>query len=299
MFAAVVAGASFFYTSRLMENRKIAAPKPIAAMVQKDTAKHIPIHVRVPFGKTTLEKARSYLLSNGFEKGEVDTLLCDKRLEKLQLFPKKTGEKRKPLTYGEYKKIFGPELLAKLGAKFYAAHKRFVDSVASRSSAPKEMALSILGIETIYGKETGKHRVVNVFLTYLEEGKRRDFALGELAAMLRICKKYGADPLSVRGSHAGAITPSQFIPTSIERFDAAAGCSTFDELCSIETSIKLVFAYLSASGASGGAGYGIGGANYTAAFAYNHSSFYARLSVELAEMIQKKISAETTVAQSN
>jgi membrane-bound lytic murein transglycosylase B len=273
VLAATVATMSFLYTSRIIENRELAKPKPVAsAVAQKDTLKPpAPVHVKIPFRKSTLESARKYLLSRGFEKGKIDSLLSDTRIEKLAIFPKRNeGEPKKQLTYKEYKKIFGVEQLAKKAAEFYKENRELVGFLSAFTPAPPELALSILGIESKFGANTGRHTVLNVYLTYLEDRpKRTDFALDEIEALMRICGKYGKDPLEVKGSHGGAIGPMQFIPSSLVKFDTSGTHKSFEDLVSVKSALVLVFTYLSHSGADSYSGFSIGGVNYNAAFAYN------------------------------
>ncbi|MBC8006620.1 MAG: lytic murein transglycosylase, partial [Prolixibacteraceae bacterium] len=75
------------------------------------------------------------------------------------------------------------------------------------------------GVETIYGKRTGSFRVIDALYTLgFEMPERATYFRGELEQFLLLTREYGFDPLTVKGSFAGAIGMPQFMPTSYRRF---------------------------------------------------------------------------------
>ncbi|MCX8196967.1 MAG: lytic murein transglycosylase [Candidatus Micrarchaeota archaeon] len=288
--------ASSVFFSKMIDASKAKLPqKDLATVSLTDSAsiqsKELLVKDSLPkhsFSSSTLKKARLYLLSRGFQIAYIDSILSDKRLTKLSIFPKSKPQRK--LTYEEYKKIFGVHLLANHGKRFYAQHRQLFDSLQQATNVPASLVLSILGIESNYGKHTGSHKIVNVFLTIIEEKPARaEFALEQLSAFLDLCLKFEADPYSVKGSHWGAFLTAQFIPTSVKKYLGVVNPTSFEELFSTENSIKLAFAYLADSGASVKSGFSVGSDNYKAALAYNPSSYYARLAVELAALIQNEL----------
>ncbi|MEM4348794.1 MAG: lytic murein transglycosylase [Candidatus Anstonellaceae archaeon] len=290
--AALLAGsmlASSIFFSKFLESHP--SPKviqsPVAQTAVSDTIS-TPLRLQTTsFRSSTLKKARQYLIANGFEPQFVDSLFSDPRLSKLNIFPP-ASKPAKKLTYEEYKRLYGFEELAVKGAKFYHSHKKLLDSLQSSTGVPAFLVVSILGIESTYGKNLGNHLLINVFLTIIEDRPaRKDFALQQLEDFLALCQHFGIDPYSVKGSHWGAFLPAQFIPSSLRKYLHVLDCSSFEELYDIENSIRLAFSYLADAGASAKENFSLDSSNYEAAFAYNHSSFYARLAVELAERIKK------------
>jgi membrane-bound lytic murein transglycosylase B len=239
--------------------------------------------------KATLKKVEKFLISSGFSKQDIDSIFSDSRLEKLGIFSKKTGTK-KVLTYEQYKKIFGVELLTAKALQFYSQYKNLLDSLSEKTNVPQEMVMSIIGIETIFGKNTGNHGVLNVYLTMIEDVPRRErFALDQIKALFLLAKKYNVNIYEIKGSHGGAIGPMQFIPSMLVKFEDKVKIKNFEELYQMENAIKLVYAYLEHSGATKNEKYLIKGRNYNAAFAYNPSDFYARLVIELSDNIKKRV----------
>ncbi len=77
----------------------------------------------------------------------------------------------------------------------------------------------ILGVETAYGVNFGKYRVIDVLTTKSMTGHRRSkFYRDELEKYLLITRDIGADPTELMGSTSGALGYGQFIPSSYMRF---------------------------------------------------------------------------------
>ena len=314
VLAGFIAAGTFIFTSKLMENRQTMPVKPLKTVEKTIPVKKEkedlspPVRTLVPeeerkagavakqatapssFRKSTLKTARNYLISHGFGKDDVDSLLADSRVKKQDLRFPKAGTTKVKMTYERYKAYFKLDELAPKGVKFYLANKDYIEAKEAETGVPKALVLSHYGIESIYGDSTGHHLAIDVLLTRMETNpKRTGFALNELAALLRLCGKYGKDPLEVNGSDWAAIMPAQAIPTSLEAFDRRHPCNTFEELISARNSLAFMFDYLVRAGASNKSGFEPHSRNYNAAFAYNHSSLYARLAMEFAQMLEKKI----------
>ena len=79
-------------------------------------------------------------------------------------------------------------------------------SVSQEYGVPAEIIVAIIGVETRYGKHTGRYRVVDA-LTTLAFGypKRADFFRRELEEFLLLTREEGVDQESAMGSYAGAM----------------------------------------------------------------------------------------------
>jgi membrane-bound lytic murein transglycosylase B len=84
---------------------------------------------------------------------------------------------------------------------------------------PEEIIVAIIGVETIYGRNTGKFRVAEALSTLaFDYPSRADYFRSELEQFLLYSRENGIDPLEPLGSYAGAIGTPQFMPGSIRRF---------------------------------------------------------------------------------
>ena len=80
---------------------------------------------------------------------------------------------------------------------------------------PAEIIVAIIGVETVYGRNSGNWRVVDALATLaFDYPKRADFFRSELENYLLFVREHDLDVFSVRGSYAGAIGIPQFMPSS-------------------------------------------------------------------------------------
>jgi membrane-bound lytic murein transglycosylase B len=79
--------------------------------------------------------------------------------------------------------------------------------------------VAIIGIETAYGRNVGRYRVLDALATLAFDYPRRaEFFRAELEQFLLLTGEQGADPLAAKGSYAGAIGIPQFMPGSVRRY---------------------------------------------------------------------------------
>ncbi|MFT6051600.1 MAG: membrane-bound lytic murein transglycosylase B [Halioglobus sp.] len=127
------------------------------------------------------------------------------------------AEKTKP--WYDYRKIFVTDQRAREGLAFYATHKETFDRAERDTGVPAEVILSIIGVETYYGRITGSYRVIDALSTLaFDYPKRSVFFTSELKHFLILARDQGVDPLSLKGSYAGAMGYGQFMPSSYRAY---------------------------------------------------------------------------------
>jgi len=81
------------------------------------------------------------------------------------------------------------------------------------------MILGIIGVESYYGRITGKHRVVDALATLgFDYPPRAKFFRNELAEAFVLAAEEQLDINALMGSYAGAMGPPQFIPSSYRAY---------------------------------------------------------------------------------
>ncbi|MDQ7002220.1 MAG: lytic murein transglycosylase, partial [Ghiorsea sp.] len=117
--------------------------------------------------------------------------------------------------YADYRPLFVNERLKKKSQAFLAKHHDiFVQAQAKYGVAP-EVITAILGIETRFGENWGRNRVLDALFTLATGYERRaKFFRKELKAFLILCKEEGLNPKDIEGSYAGAFGVTQLMPTS-------------------------------------------------------------------------------------
>ena len=127
------------------------------------------------------------------------------------------AEKAKP--WFEYRPIFMTEKRVQEGTDFWLAHRRALDQASVRSGVAPEYLAAILGVETYYGRLTGSYRVIDALSTLaFDYPARGKFFRDELEQFLLLSHDTGLNPLSVKGSYAGAMGAPQFMPSNYRRF---------------------------------------------------------------------------------
>ena len=112
------------------------------------------------------------------------------------------------------------------GVRFWQHNAATLARAERETGVSAATIVGILGIETIYGKQMGGYRTIDALSTlafdfpaaHPRAAQRSAYFLQELEEFLRLCKSQGRDPLSVRGSYAGALGMAQFMPSSWQKY---------------------------------------------------------------------------------
>ncbi|MCH4564099.1 lytic murein transglycosylase [Halomonas sp. EGI 63088] len=99
-----------------------------------------------------------------------------------------------------------------------SAHLGTARRMERHYGVPAEVIVAIWGIESNYGGNFGDFSTLDALATLAFDGRRRDFARGELLAALRILDQGDITPERMVGSWAGAMGHTQFIPSSFESY---------------------------------------------------------------------------------
>ena len=109
------------------------------------------------------------------------------------------------------------------GLRFWHFNEAALNEAEARWGVPPDIVTAIVGVESVYGRLTGNFRVIDALATLsfdFPKGRsdRTPFYRDELQAFLAWCAAEQRDPLSVKGSFAGAIGLPQFMPGSIRKY---------------------------------------------------------------------------------
>ncbi len=118
----------------------------------------------------------------------------------------------------QYRKIFLGERRINDGAAFWNAHAATLARAEAEFGVAAEVVVAIIGVETLYGHYRGKDPVLESLATLaFDYPKRGKFFGGELEQYLLLARDEDWDPLTIKGSYAGAMGLPQFIPSSYRR----------------------------------------------------------------------------------
>lgn len=89
----------------------------------------------------------------------------------------------------------------------------YLSTIEQRYGAPRDIVLAIWALESAFGKIQGDMDVVRSLASLAAHGRRRDWAEGELIATLKIIAGGEAPRVRLKGSWAGAMGQTQFLPS--------------------------------------------------------------------------------------
>lgn len=125
----------------------------------------------------------------------------------------------KTLEWKDYRKIFITQKRIDGGVRFMRQHRAVLERAEMIYGVPKEVITAIIGVETYYGRMKGNYRVVDALSTLaFDYPPRAEFFRGQLKEYFVLAREEGIDPLSIKGSYAGAMGYGQFIPSSYRHY---------------------------------------------------------------------------------
>ena len=130
------------------------------------------------------------------------------------------------------------------GIKLYKKNFKTINSIEKKFSVEKELLLSLMGIETNFGKYLGKMDILSSLATLSFDKRRSDFFTNELITILQLVDSDVIDHKILFGSWAGAFGNFQFMPTSIKKFAIDYNLNNKIELKNIEDSFASAANYM-------------------------------------------------------
>ncbi len=119
----------------------------------------------------------------------------------------------------EYRDIFLTEARVQAGATFWREHDEELQRISEATGVDIEILVGIIGVETYFGRITGKYRVLDALATLaFEYPPRSKFFRGELEQFLLLVREEGMDATEATGSYAGAMGRPQFMPSSYRAY---------------------------------------------------------------------------------
>lgn len=120
----------------------------------------------------------------------------------------------------KYRPIFVTEQRARAGVNFWNRHHRALQAANNQYGIPAEIIVAIIGVETLYGHNTGKHNVLRSLTTLaMDFPKRERFYTKELEHFLQLVREEKIpNPNKLKGSYAGAMGLGQFISSSYRNY---------------------------------------------------------------------------------
>ena len=166
----------------------------------------------------TVSQFIDYMVSNHqFDKHKLEILFSKTRKSDRVLAA--ISRPAETLPWYKYRSIFIQDQRIDNGVKFWKQNESVLKHAQEVYGIPPQIITAIIGVETLYGANTGKDRVVDALSTLaFYYPKRADFFRSELEQFLLLSREQKLDPLSLTGSYAGAMGIPQFIPSSYRSY---------------------------------------------------------------------------------
>lgn len=120
----------------------------------------------------------------------------------------------KKIGYAAYRKTVVSQARIDQGRSLFRAYQNQLQIVQNHYGVPAEILVSLWGIETNYGENTGGFDLIESLATLAWEGRRAEYFKKELIAALQILQAGHISRQNFKGSWAGAMGQNQFMPSS-------------------------------------------------------------------------------------
>jgi membrane-bound lytic murein transglycosylase B len=125
----------------------------------------------------------------------------------------------KMLTWHEYRNIFLTKERISAGVDFWREHKEELRRISEETGVSCEILVGIIGVETYFGRITGKYRVLDALATLaFDYPPRSKFFMRELEEFLLLVREEKMEATAATGSYAGAMGAPQFMPSSFRAY---------------------------------------------------------------------------------
>ncbi|MDG2490388.1 MAG: lytic murein transglycosylase [Alphaproteobacteria bacterium] len=126
-------------------------------------------------------------------------------------------DRRQPeftMTFDEYLGKIASPTRARIAAQMLVEHDEILTKVSKKYGVQKRYIVTFWGVETNFGQYLGSFNVPHALATLAFDGRRSAYFRKELLNALRILEEGHIAPDKMKGSWAGAMGQSQFMPSS-------------------------------------------------------------------------------------
>ena len=196
---------------------RIETVKPAPAAAVSETAPVSKPAPTVPTFDTWLAEFHSEAQAAGISAATLDTAFAGlKPIDRVIELDRQQPES--VLTFEEYLARVVPERRITIGREKLAQHRALLDKVSAEFNVPTRFIVALWGIETDYGRLGGNFSVIASLATLAYEGRRATLFRKELLEALRILDSGDVALSDLRGSWAGAMGQTQFMPSTYRNY---------------------------------------------------------------------------------
>lgn len=119
----------------------------------------------------------------------------------------------------EFRALYLDEKRIAAGIEFWRRNAAILARTRREYGVPEEIVVATIGVETFYGRNIGRFRVLEALsMLAFDYPPRAALFRAELEEFLLLTRETGFDALEARGSYAGAMGIPQFLPSSYRKY---------------------------------------------------------------------------------
>jgi lytic murein transglycosylase len=197
------------------------------------------------------------------------------------------GQKSFKLSFEEFYRRRVGEALLNRGRRLMAQHQALLQRVEKQYGVPASILVSIWGLETNYGSDSGgKMFIPRSLATLAYDCRRSDFFRKELLATLQIIQRGDMSAQQLVGGWAGEIGQVQFLPASYYKYAVDYdGDGRRDLVRSVPDMLASTANFLKAHGWQAGQGWQPGSNNFRVIAEWNKAEVYQKTIAVMADRL--------------
>ncbi len=222
-----------------------------------------------------LAEARVQAAKQGLSQRAIDAALVGVTYDQA-VIRRDRGQKSFKLSFDEfYKRRVGSSLMNRARQRL-DRHKAIFDRVEKQFGVPREVIVSIWGLETNFGADTsGPYSIVRSLATLAYDCRRSAFFNPQFYDAIRIVDRRDMTPEQLRGGWAGEIGQTQFLPSPYIKYAVDFdGDGRRDLVNSVPDILASTANFLKGHGWQRGGSWEPGTANYKVISDWNRAAVY-------------------------
>lgn len=156
-------------------------------------------------------------VKHGFERRSLQALFRDAQPRPAVIRAISTPGTARP--WHEFRALYIEERRIAGGVEFWRRNASVLARAAREFGVPEEIIVATIGVETVYGRNTGRFKVLEALaMLAFDYPPRAALFRAELEEFLLLARETGFDARGMRGSYAGAMGIPQFLPSSYRKY---------------------------------------------------------------------------------
>ncbi len=204
------------------------------------------------------------------------------------------NQKSYKLSFDQFMKKRNADYIVSKGRRLKTQNLNLFKRIQKRYGVPPGILLAIWGMESSFGKYTGKMNAIRSLATLAYDCRRTAFFTRELIAALKIVQNGYMRPNQMVGAWAGEMGQTQFLATNYLKYAVDFdGDGRRDLIHSKADALASTANFLASFGWKAGKGYQPGQTNYPAIKEWNYAEVYQKALATIAKRIDSQESQPT------